>query len=383
MTNDITRSFKISLLLLATMGVMSGIAVVSALPLIAEHFSDIKNIDLLSKLLLTIPAIVIALFAPFAGMIVDKFGRLKPLYFAIITFVIGGSSGFYLEDFYYILIGRALLGVAVALVMTVGLALVGDYFDEGSRQKFLSLKGMAVGIGGIFFIILGGYLAEQGWHYPFLIYLIPLLYLPLLISSLKEPKRYKHDVVIDQKVLTPELAKVYVTGFFSMLLFYILPIQVPYLVVEAFHGTPTNIAWLIAFSMLINALTASQYHRLKERFNFQSIFAITYLAFGIGLLIATLSTAFWHLYIASFFMGIGFGLIMVNMNVWLLSLVQPHHRGHAIGILTSSFFTGQFFSPILFEPLVIYAGIKGLFGVLAAVALVVSLVLYLKSRATL
>ena len=378
MTNDITLSFKISLLLLATMGVMSGIAVVSALPLIAEHFSDIENIDLLSKLLLTIPAMLIALFAPLAGMIVDKFGRLKPLYLAITLFVIGGSSGFYLEDFYHILIGRALLGVAVALVMTVGLALVGDHFDEASRQKFLSLKGMAIGIGGIFFIVLGGYLAEEGWHYPFLIYLIPLLFLPLFISSLKEPSHYKHDVIIDKKVFKPELIKVYVTGFFSMLLFYILPIQVPYLIVEAFHGTPTDIGWLIAFSMFINAITAFQYHRLKERLSFQSIFAITYLSFGIGLFIATLSTAFWHLYVASFFMGIGFGLIMVNMNVWLLSLVQPHHRGHAIGILTSSFFTGQFFSPIVFEPLVIYVGITGLFGVVAALSFAVAFVLYLK-----
>ena len=182
MTNNIALSLKISLLLLATMGVMSGIAVVSALPLIAEHFSDIENIDLLSKLLLTIPAIVIALFAPFAGLIVDKFGRLKPLYFAIILFVIGGSSGFYLEDFYEVLIGRAILGVAVAVLMTVSLALVGDYFDEKSRQKFLSLKGMAIGIGGIFFIILGGYLAEKSWHYPFLIYLIPnVAYMIILI----------------------------------------------------------------------------------------------------------------------------------------------------------------------------------------------------------
>ena len=84
------------------MGVMSGITVVSSLPLITKTFSHIPHIEFFSKLMLTIPSIMIALFAPIAGMIVDRFGRLKPLYTGIILFVIGGSSGFYLHDFYAI-----------------------------------------------------------------------------------------------------------------------------------------------------------------------------------------------------------------------------------------------------------------------------------------
>jgi MFS family permease len=90
---------QLSLLLIATLGVMSGITVVASLPLISQTFSNIPNIEFLSKLMLAIPSMVIAVFAPFAGIIVDKFGRLKPLYIGMSLFILGGSSGFYLESF--------------------------------------------------------------------------------------------------------------------------------------------------------------------------------------------------------------------------------------------------------------------------------------------
>ncbi|MBD3800689.1 MAG: MFS transporter [Campylobacterales bacterium] len=130
MYDSLARHVKLSLLLLATMGVMSGISIVAALLLISHHFADVPHIAFLSKLLLTIPSLVIAAVAPFAGMIVDRFGRLRPLLTGVVLFIVGGSCGFYLQDFEAILAGRALLGLSVALIITASMALIGDYFDE-------------------------------------------------------------------------------------------------------------------------------------------------------------------------------------------------------------------------------------------------------------
>lgn len=382
MQSTLSISLKISLLLLATMGVMSGIAIVATLPLIAHHFYTIENIDFLSKLLLTIPSIVIAIFAPIAGIIVDKMGRLKPLYFGIVLFIIGGSSGFYLDDFYAVLAGRALLGLSVALIMTTSMALIGDYFDEKERHKFMSLQGMAVGFGGIIFIISGGYLAQIGWHYPFLIYALPLLFVPLFLISLKEPKHLAHTNS-DEETIAPKLLPVYLTGFFSMLLFYMLPTQMPYLVINELGGTPSSVGFFIAFAMFINAIVSKQYHHLKARFSFRAIFVIIYLFFGMGLFIISQVTTPNQLYAASLFMGVGFGLVLVNINVWLLSLVEAHKRGRAVGMLTSSFFLGQFFSPIVFQPLVAYIGIQGLFFTISIVAFIIAITLIVQQRLSL
>jgi len=216
-TND--KNLQISLLLIATLGVMSGITVVSSLPLISHTFKEIPHIEFLSKMMLTIPSIMIAIFAPFAGHIVDRWGRLKPLYTGIVLFVLGGSSGFYLHDFYAILMGRALLGFAVALIMTSSTALIGDYFKEESRHRFMSKQGLAVALGGILFITTGGFLAQLHWSYPFAIYFIPLLFLPFLYTSLYEPKKHTHS---SNPELESSLLPVYITAFFVMVLFYML-----------------------------------------------------------------------------------------------------------------------------------------------------------------
>ena len=379
MHNKISNKIKISLLLLATMGVMSGIAIVTALPLIGNHFSEIQNITFYSKLLLVIPSIIIAFSAPFIGIIVDKIGRLLPLYTGVILFIIGGSSGYFFDNFYYILVGRAILGVSVALIMTSSMALIGDYFDEKERQKFMSMQGMAIGFGGIAFIISGGYLANIGWQYPFLIYLLPVLFLPLLFTSLKEPEIAIHKAELDTQV-APKLYPVYLTAFFSMLLFYMLPTQMPYLVINDLGGSPSSVGYFISFAMFINALVSKQYHKLKERFSFIQIFTITYFFFGIGLLIISFVTTPNQLFFASLFMGVGFGLVIVNINVWLLSLVEPSKRGRSIDLLTSSFFFGQSFSPILFQPVVAYIGIQGLFFYISLLSFLIAIILFLKSK---
>ena len=378
MSKTINKNIQISLLLIATMGVMSGITVVSSLPLISKTFSDIPNIEFLSKMMLTIPSIIIALFAPVAGIIVDKFGRLKPLYTGIILFVLGGSSGFYLENFYAILSGRAVLGIAVALLMTSSTALIGDYLNEKGRHKFMSIQGMAVAIGGIVFITAGGFLAQLHWSYPFAIYLLPLLFLPLLATSLYEPKKHIHlesDIEIQSK-----LWPIYLTAFFAMVLFYMLPTQLPYLIIDTLHGKPSTIGFVIAVAMLFNALTSRQYAKLKGRFSYEQIYMITFIFFGTGLFIISQANSTEQLFYSTAFIGTGFGLILVNTNSWFLAKVPAHKRGKASGVLASSFFLGQFSSPLLLEPIVKIYGIQGLFLIVSGVAIMISLTLFLKGK---
>ncbi len=383
MSSDGKREFmnkikiQISLLLIAMLGIMSGITVVSSLPLIAHKFSNIEHIEFLSKLMLTIPSMMIAIFAPFAGYIVDKFGRLKPLYAGIVLFIIGGSSGFYLHDFYVILIGRALLGVAVALIMTSSTALIGDYFSEEVRHKFMAKQGMAVALGGIVFISLGGLLAQIHWSYPFAIYLIPILFFPLLLSSLYEPK--KHLQLDEDLNVSTKLFPVYLTAFFVMVLFYMLPTQLPYLIVNILGGKPQTVGFVIATAMTFNALTAMQYARIKAKFSYIQIYMATFILFSTGLFIVSQAESIAELFFSTAPLGMAFGLLLVNTNAWFLSKVPPHKRGKASGMLTSSFFLGQFSSPLLFEPIVLAYGIQGLFFIVSLVALLTALILFVKS----
>lgn len=149
---------------------MAGATIAPSLPQMSEVFKDTPQAVFLSKQVLTLPALMIAIVSPAAGYIIDNFGRLKLLFISLILYAIGGTTGLYLNDLYGILAGRALLGIAVAGIMTTTTTLIADYLDGTERNKFIGLQGAFMALGSIVFVGSGGRLADVGWRYPFLLY---------------------------------------------------------------------------------------------------------------------------------------------------------------------------------------------------------------------
>ncbi len=109
---------QITLLLVSTLTVMSGATIAPSLPAMREYFANVPNADYLVRLALTLPALLIALGAPVVGVIIDRLGRKPLLLIALIIYGLAGSSGLILNTLNLILIGRVLLGISVAGIMT-------------------------------------------------------------------------------------------------------------------------------------------------------------------------------------------------------------------------------------------------------------------------
>lgn len=73
---------KATLLCLAALTVMAGATLAPSLPALENHFVDTANSELLTRLVLTLPALFIALFAPLAGVVFDRFGLAAGFSFA-------------------------------------------------------------------------------------------------------------------------------------------------------------------------------------------------------------------------------------------------------------------------------------------------------------
>jgi MFS family permease len=74
---------KATLLIGSTLTVMAGAIVAPALPQISREFADVPGIELLSRLVLTLPALFMGILAPLAGYLTDRAGRKKS--FVILT----------------------------------------------------------------------------------------------------------------------------------------------------------------------------------------------------------------------------------------------------------------------------------------------------------
>lgn len=120
--------FQIALFSAASMTVLGGTIIAPSIPHFEEHFADVAHIDILSRLILTLPALFIMIFAPISGFLIERYGRTKFLYPAIFLWSVSGASGFFLESsIYLILFSRAIFGIATAFVMTAISVLIGDY----------------------------------------------------------------------------------------------------------------------------------------------------------------------------------------------------------------------------------------------------------------
>lgn len=76
-----TTLTALALLFAATLTIMAGATIAPSLPAMREHFSALPQRDVLVRLVLTLPALVIALTSPLMGVLSDRWGR-KPLLLA-------------------------------------------------------------------------------------------------------------------------------------------------------------------------------------------------------------------------------------------------------------------------------------------------------------
>jgi MFS family permease len=78
--------------------------------------------------------------------------------------------------------------------------------------------------------------------------------------------------------------------------------------------------------------------------------------------------------------GFGIGVLFPNAGMWVTTLAPPRIRGRLLGIMTASMYLGQFFSPILVEPVVAQVGLSGAFAVAAGASLLVAALLWMTCR---
>lgn len=342
---------KLTLLLVSSLTIMSVITISPALPQMAMAFSDVENAEFLVKLVLTLPALMIAIFSPITGHLIDRHGRLRILWLSLVLYAISGAGGYFLHNLYHILISRALLGMSVGMSMTIVITLIADYFEGMERQKFVGIQIAFMSLGGILFIGLAGILADFGWRYPFLIYLSSLLVLPFSMMFLHEPAVVEKRNQANQHVKAPRMIwMLFINTMLMWIIFFLIPVQIP------FHlkaiGTEKNslIGAAIAISTAFSAVSSFSYSRIKGRFSFLSVFAMGYLLMAAGFVCISISNTYMVVVIAMMLSGLGMGMMIPNTNMWVMKIAPPEIRGKEIGKLTTFWFFGQFLSPIIIFP---------------------------------
>ena len=318
MDNSQRKPFEpnaISLLaiLMASMVIIMGAAAVApALKPIAEHFGIEGGFTI--ALVVSLPSLSVAITGFGVGYLADRIGKAKVFILALAIFTIAGTGAFLLDDFTLILITRFILGIGISGISLTTTALISEYYTGMQRGKVIGYQAAAIGIGALVLESAGGSLADIGWNYPFLIYLIGLPIIVLGLLSVREPSKQpaccdaSKPAEADDAPNGRMIGFCYAMIFMAMLLMFTLPMNFSYYISEM--G-----ASYAMVGILLGVLGASQ-----------GVFSILYSRRAV-------KPADGDAYMISFVM-IGLGLCLLFFGSIALATVSMILIGSALGLLT-------------------------------------------------
>ena len=366
----------------SSLTVMSGAAIAAAMPAITNAFDGVWMADFLTRLVLTMPALFIALCAPLGGLLVDRFGRRPVVLCTLLLYGLSGGVGLFTESLTVLLVSRALLGMAVGGLMTACTTLIGDCYRGNRRSQVLGLQASAAAMGGVVFLMGGGLLAELHWRAPFTLYLGALLLIPVMVLALSHVRAAREAASATAETMTASttpapgaLGGLYACMLLGMGLFYIVPLQVPYRLVELGYEGGAIAGAALAVNTICAAVVSFRYRVLHQRLPEAHLLAVSFLSLAMGLGMIGIAAGMPLMLTGLAFAGGALGLLIPTVNQWLLRIAPIHQRGRIMSGSTAGLFLGQFLSPFLSQPLVAILGLSAAFTGFSLAALLVTALL--------
>ncbi|WP_223503909.1 MFS transporter [Pseudomonas sp. GL-RE-29] len=336
------------LLLGSCLPVLGAVLLAPVLPRMQAHFADVPGSAVLVPVVLTLPALVIALLAPFAGMIADRLGRKPLLLASMLLYVLCGVLPLWLDSLPAIVLSRGGIGLAEAGIMTCCTTLMGDYYSGARRERLFALQMVATSLSAAVFIALGGFLGQNDWRTPFALYAVGLIFLPLMAWKLWEPQARPQPTqpLPAGKFPWRALAPLYVLSLLAGLSLFIVPVQAGYLLNLLHVDAPQQIGMTMGANQL-GVLVGALSFRLFSGMRGQHMLLIAYVLAGIGGLLMADALTHVQVVVAVTINGLGIGLMLPTLITWIMAQVNFHQRGRAAGCFTAAIFAGEFISPLV------------------------------------
>ncbi|MEM9924544.1 MAG: MFS transporter [Cyanobacteria bacterium P01_D01_bin.50] len=248
----------------------------------------------------------------------------------------------------------------------------------------MGLQAAFMGLTGVIFLPICGVLASASWRYPFLVYLFSWLLIPLVIFYIYEPHRiqtkekitFKSQVSNNLKIPISLLLMIFGITTFTQIIFYLIPVQLPFYLRGLVNATPQQIGNAIACCNLFSVTASLFYSRLSAKLDFVSILPIIFGLLGTGCSIIGLVNSYIPVLFGLAIAGLGLGLLIPNMTVWISAAVPDVIRGRANGGFSTALFLGQFLSPIVTQPISLKFGLSSTYSYAGGLLLIAGVIFF-------
>lgn len=368
----------ISLLLPITLSTMAIVLLAPILPRMLDEFSDIPGHEYWVPMILTVPALCVALLSPLAGILGDYFGRRKLLLWSFVAYAIVGVAPAMLTDITAILISRIGVGVAEALIMVLSTTMIGDYYQGAARDKWLAAQTAFASLSALVFFNLGGQLGAFGWRMPFWVYGSAMLMFALVVLFTWEPSECDASETAEtaphhaswEGFPWANMLRIIAITVFGSVLFYTVQIQASVGLHELGVTDPARAGFLTSIASIGVPLGTFIYSRIG-RWPVARLLLIEFGMLAVGFLLMGRAASPNGFLIGCFINQLGAGLLLPTLLVWAMSLLAFDNRSRGAGLWTGAFSVGQFLSPLIVTVASKQlGGLLAAFGLLSAAALI-------------
>ena len=337
-----------AIMLASSLTIMVWEALTSALPAIGRHYAMTFS----TSWLITVPSLGVVCGALGTGKVLNRFGAYKTICVGLFFYALFGVSGAVMPNIGVELLDRFLLGMACAAVMTSSTSLISEFYHGQARLKMIAVQGMAIEMGGVIFLSLGGVLTEIAWNASYLIYLIAAAALILILAFVpKQAPAYDGEEIDQTKALKSGqsgISVVLALAFISMLTFFTAIVSLPvYIQTDMGYSAAFSGIYLASISV-VAVIFAGFMPKFVGRTSAKCSLTVSAVCFTVGhLLYFAALNHHGLLFAAAPIMGIGFGFSTPLINNLTVERSTLETKARNLSGYSIAQFSGQFVSSLV------------------------------------
>ena len=314
--------------LITLIGIFS-ISALNALPGLAVSpiLGDLNKIfpsatDLEIQMLSSLPSLLIIPFILLSGKLTEKVNNLLLLQVGLTIFGVSGILYLLSGKMWQLIAISAMLGIGSGLIVPLSTGLISRYFVGGYRTRQFGYSSAITNITLVLATTLTGYLAEENWHLPFLVYLFPFISIFLTYYLKKDLSGYhpKDDVPVST---AKEMGKrgIDVKALVKLMAFYglatylviIVSFNLPFLMEE--YGLSSGRAGIMAPGFVLNKIVQMLGRRIY-------MICLLLIACGMGIILVSRSEILIAL--GCILNGLAYGIIQPLIYDKTSDVAVPH-----------------------------------------------------------
>ncbi len=356
--------------LVAVMGVST---IAPALPEIQAAFGITKAAVGLLIVVFTLPGV---LFAPFFGVLADRYGRKTVLVPSLLLFGIAGSACSLVRDFDLLLALRFLQGIGAASIGSLNLTIIADLFTKRQLATALGYNASILNLAVPSYLIIGGALASFAWYYPFA---LPILAVPvgmLVMVSLRSPEpQSREDLRAYLSSAFQSVRNRQVLGLLTLTLFTFMMLYGTYLTYfslflgsERFRASPLLIGIVTSSMGLTTALTSAHLGMLTQRYSEKKLIRLAFSIYALAFLLVPLVPSIWLFFLPTLLFGLAHGMNLPSIQTLLARLAPLEYRAAFMSLNGMVLRLGQTLGPLIMSLVYLLGGFESIFFLSAGLA---------------